>query len=134
MYGRCAESSGWSVLSWQNVSFWKQQSVFLLHCVVILPSQSMSMSDFQNTAPVFWHTANDPEPASSSVLYLPLEIWLQPPSFAISCAAVGLPPPVPPLDTVTRSKSGAHPLELENLRVLLPDLRVTVTDLVPTVV
>src|SRR4051794_41326398 len=94
----------------------------------------MSMSDFQNTAPFFWQTATEDDPESSSVLYLPLEIWLQPFSLDISCAAVGSPPPPPVLASLILSKSGAHPLVLKNFRVLLPDLRVTVTVFVPTVV
>lgn len=49
----------------------------------------MSMSAFQNTAPLASHTATVLAPASSSVLYLPFEIWLHLAVFASSYAAVG---------------------------------------------
>src|SRR5438874_6929369 len=94
MYGSFAAFNGCPLDWWNAVSFWKQQSVFSLHCVVRWPSQSMSMSAFQNTAPVLSHTAMVRE-VSESVLYLPLEIWLQVVTLASSSAAVGAPPPLP---------------------------------------
>src|SRR5262245_29880728 len=97
-YGSCAAFSGESPLVWQKVSAWKQQSVSSLHCVVRTPSQSMSMSAFQKTAPVFSQTATVAVLTSSSVLYLPLEIWLQVVTLASSSAAVGAP--VPPFCVV----------------------------------
>src|SRR2546421_2304119 len=96
----------------------------------------MSMSDFQNTAPTFWHTATVADPESSSVLYLPLDTCLpQLDTLASTCAAVGPPPPpLLPVVTTIRSKSGAQPVVLKSFRVLLPALSVTVTFKVPTVV
>src|SRR5439155_22767293 len=142
MYGSCAALSGESPDVWQNVSFWKQQSVFSLHWLVRTPSQSMSMSAFQNTAPVLPHTGIVAE-VSESVLYLPLEIWLHVLTLASSSAAVGAPPPPvvgggvvgppPPAFTTILSKSGAQPLLLKILMVLLPALRFSVTFLVPGV-
>src|SRR3954462_13771647 len=89
MYGSAAELSGLPSDWWNAVSSWKQQSVFSLHCVVRWPSQSMSMSAFQKTAPLASQTATVLPETSSSVLYLPLEICLQPDVFASSWAAVG---------------------------------------------
>src|SRR4051794_34887277 len=141
-YGSWAAFSGLSVGSWKAVSGWKQQSVFSLHCEVRMPSQSISISAFQNTAPVLSQTATVAD-VSLSVWYLPLEIWLQLVTLASSSAAVGAPPPgvlgggevggAPPVSTVIRSKSGAHPLSLENLIELVPSRSVTVTASVPTV-
>src|SRR6266699_260063 len=91
-YGRAAALSGLSVDVWQKVSGWKQQSVFSLHCVVRMPSQSMSMSAFQNTAPVFWQTATVAVETSESVLYLPLEIWVHVVTLASRSVALGAPP------------------------------------------
>jgi hypothetical protein len=88
-YGSAAELSGLPSDWWNAVSFWKQQSVFSLHCEVRCPSQSMSMSDFQNTAPVAPQTATVFADTSESVLYLPLEIWLQDATLASSSSAVG---------------------------------------------
>src|SRR5256885_1992062 len=61
----------------------------------------MSMSAFQNTAPFAPQTATVADAASPSVLYLPLEIWLQVATFAISWSAVGPAPPPPVLVVVT---------------------------------
>src|SRR3954447_21430914 len=108
-YGNCAALSGLSPEVWQNVSAWKQQSVFSLHCVVRMPSQSTSMSAFQKTAPVFWHTATVAVETSESVLYLPLEIWLHVFTLASRSAAVGTPPPPPPPDAPKRSRSTFGP-------------------------
>src|SRR5690242_6688178 len=107
----------------------------------------MSMSAFQNTAPVLSQTATVAEPASLSVLYLPWEIWLQEVTLASNWAAVGPPGGgggggpggggggggVPPVSTAILSKSGAQPAVLPNFRVLLPALRVTVVLSVPGV-
>src|SRR6266542_3703008 len=60
-----------------------------------MPSQSMSMSAFQNTAPVFWQTATVAVETSESVLYLPLEICEQLVTLASSSSAVGPPPELP---------------------------------------
>jgi hypothetical protein len=49
----------------------------------------MSMSAFQNTAPLASQTATDSEAASSSVLYLPFDTCRQPVVFASNSAAVG---------------------------------------------
>src|SRR3954471_6092519 len=87
-YGNFAAFSGLSFESWNAVSGWKQQSVFSLHCVVRIPSQSMSMSAFQYTAPVLSQTAMSAD-VSASVLYLPFEICLQVVTLASSSAAVG---------------------------------------------
>src|SRR5256885_6767226 len=107
-YGRAAELSGLPSDWWNAVSAWKQQSVFSLHCVVRCPSQSMSMSDFQNTAPVLPHTGIVAE-VSESVLYLPLEIWLHVLTLASSSAAVGAPPPPPPPEVPARRRSTFGP-------------------------
>src|SRR6266480_1913249 len=104
-YGSAAALSGEPVDAWQNVSFWKQQSVLELHWVVSTPSQSMSMSAFQNTAPVLPHTGIVAD-VSESVLYLPLEIWLQVVTLASRSAAVGAPPPP---DVPARSRSTLGP-------------------------
>src|SRR5438874_938886 len=91
MYGSFAAFNGLPSVWWKAVSAWKQQSVFSLHCVVRWPSQSMSISAFQNTAPFASQTGTVAEPESSSVLYLPLEIWLHPFVLASSSAADGPP-------------------------------------------
>src|SRR5882757_2581283 len=91
-YGSCAALSAAPPLVSQAVSGRKQQSVSSLHWVVRTPSQSMSMSAFQNTAPVLLHTATVALLTSESVLYLPLEIWLQVVTFASSWSAVTPPP------------------------------------------
>src|SRR6185503_15786668 len=89
-YGSWAAFSGWPLDWWNAVSGWKQQSVFSLHCVVRCPSQSMSMSAFQNTAPVLSQTATVAA-VPSSVLYLPFDTWLQLVTLASNSAAVGAP-------------------------------------------
>src|SRR4051794_2578158 len=91
-----------------------------------MPSQSMSMSDFQKTAPVFWHTGMVAE-VSSSVRYLPLEIWLHPLTLASSSAAVGAPPP-PAALTVSLSRLGPPLAVVAVARTrLVPDRRLSVT-------
>ena len=55
----------------------------------------MSMSAFQNTAPVFWHTGTVAVLTSSSVLYLPLEICEHDVTLASNWSAVTVPPPPP---------------------------------------
>src|SRR6266536_3076859 len=70
-----------------------------------MPSQSMSMSAFQNTAPVFWQTATVAVETSESVLYLPLEIWLHVVTLASRSEAVG----APPLEVPMRSRSTLGP-------------------------
>src|SRR5439155_1252493 len=125
MYGSCAALSGESPDVWQNVSFWKQQSVFSLHWLVRTPSQSMSMSAFQNTAPVLPHTGIVAD-VSESVLYLPLKIWLQVVTLASRSAAVGAPPP----DVPARSRSTlGPPLEVVAVArtLLVPALTAALT-------
>lgn len=55
------------------------------------PLQSMSMSDFQNTAPFSWQMGTF-WAAPTSVLNFPFETWLQLWVSASSSAAVGRPP------------------------------------------
>ena len=55
-YGRVSARSGLPSDWWKAVSGWNQGSVSSLHFVVAWPSQSMSMSAFQNTAPFLPHT------------------------------------------------------------------------------
>src|SRR2546423_11349902 len=107
MYGSCAELSGCPPEVWNAVSGWKQQSVFSLHWVVRMPSQSISMSAVQNTAPFLSQTGMV-RLFSESVLYLPLEICWQLVTLASSSAAVGAPPP-PPLPSVTARESTFGP-------------------------
>lgn len=75
---------------WNAVSSWYQGSVFSLHFDVRCPSQSTSMSAFQNTAPFLPHTGIEAE-VSSSVRYLPLESWEQDVTLASRAAALTEP-------------------------------------------
>src|SRR4051812_16321776 len=88
MYGSFSAFSGLPFDPCTNVSSWYQGSVLWLHLLVVTPSQSTSMSDFQNTAPFAPQTAMLAE-VSSSDLYLPLEIWLHLEILASSWLALG---------------------------------------------
>src|ERR1044072_629981 len=89
-YGSESARSGFPSDWWNAVSSWYQGSVSSLQFVVRWPSQSMSMSAFQNTAPFLPHTGMVAE-VSSSVLYLPLEIWEQDVTLASRSAALTEP-------------------------------------------
>src|SRR3954463_16116108 len=75
---------------WNAVSSWYQGSVSSLHFDVRWPSQSMSMSAFQNTAPFLPHTGTVAD-VSSSVRYLPFEICEQDVTLASRSAALTEP-------------------------------------------
>lgn len=72
-YGSFSAFSGFPAEVSNAVPFWNQGSVSSLQAAVISPSQSTSMSAFQNTAPFLPQTGMVAE-VSSSVRYLPLEI------------------------------------------------------------
>ncbi len=75
---------------WKAVSSWNQGSVSPLQLAVTWPSQSMSMSAFQNTAPFLPHTGMVAE-VSSSVLYLPFDICEQDVTLASRADALTVP-------------------------------------------
>src|SRR6476469_10635201 len=94
----------------------------------------MSMSAFQKTAPFLSHTEIVRE-ASSSVLYLPLEICVQLVTLASSSAAVGAAVPPALSLTVSESRFGPPPAVVAVAStVWLPALSVVVTVLVVHVV
>src|SRR5436309_8804619 len=90
MYGSDSAFRGLPLDWWKAVSSWYQGSRFSLQFVVRWPSQSMSMSAFQNTAPFLPHTGMVAE-VSSSVLYLPFDIWEQDVTLASRSAALTEP-------------------------------------------
>src|SRR4051812_42264923 len=89
-YGSVSALSGLPSDWWKAVSSWYQGSRSSLQLVVRWPSQSMSMSAFQNTAPFLPHTGIVAD-VSSSVLYLPLEICEQDVTLASRSAALTEP-------------------------------------------
>src|SRR6266511_2657051 len=102
-----------------------------------MPSQSMSMSAFQNTAPVFWQTATVAVETSESVLYLPLEICEQLVTLASSSSAVG-PPPELPLGThrwlLLPGVLQVHSWTTVPFAVPLPKMSRHLPDCTPTIV
>src|SRR5882757_11436211 len=90
MYGSESAFRGWPLDWWNAVSSWYQGSAFSLQFVVRWPSQSMSMSAFQNTAPFLPHTGMVAD-VSSSVRYLPFEICEQDVTLASRSAALTEP-------------------------------------------
>src|SRR4051812_26879710 len=89
-YGSESARSGLPSDWWKAVSSWNQGSVSPLHLLVTWPSQSTSMSAFQNTAPFLPQTGTVAE-VSSSVLYLPFEICEQDVTLASRSAALTEP-------------------------------------------
>ncbi|AOR31113.1 hypothetical protein BFF78_08700 [Streptomyces fodineus] len=90
MYGSDSAFSGLPSDWWKAVSSWYQGSRFSLQLVVRWPSQSTSMSAFQNTAPFLPHTGTVAD-VSSSVLYLPFDICEQDFTLASRSAALTEP-------------------------------------------
>lgn len=64
-YGSSSAFSGRSPEVWNAVSPWNHGSVSTLQALVTWPSQSMSRSAFQNTAPFMPHTGTEGEALSS---------------------------------------------------------------------
>src|SRR5689334_21537729 len=89
-YGSDSAFSGLPSDWWKAVSSWYQGSRSALQLVVRWPSQSMSMSAFQNTAPFLPHTGTVAD-VSSSVLHLPFETWEQDFTLASRSAALTEP-------------------------------------------
>src|SRR3954467_5415185 len=89
-YGSDSAFSGRPSDWWKAVSSWYQGSRSSLQFVVRWPSQSTSMSAFQNTAPFLPHTGTVAD-VSSSVRYLPWEIWEQDDTLASRSAALTEP-------------------------------------------
>ncbi len=87
-WGSAAESRGSPRELWNAVSGRKYGSVFRLQALVFRPSQSMSMSAFQNTAFRVSQTGTVAFALPLSVRYLPFEIREQARTSASSSAAV----------------------------------------------
>src|SRR5690348_3793364 len=90
MYGSDSAFSGLPSDWWKAVSFWYQGSWSSLQLVVRWPSQSTSMSAFQNTAPFLPHTGTVAD-VPSSVLYMPFDICVQDVTLASRSAALTEP-------------------------------------------
>src|SRR3954468_18207792 len=89
-YGSESALRGLPLDWWNAVSSWYHGSASSLQFEVRWPSQSMSMSAFQNTAPFLPHTGTVAD-VSSSVLYLPLDICEQDFTLASRSAALTEP-------------------------------------------
>src|SRR3954467_1203201 len=89
-YGSESALRGLPLDWWNAVSSWYHGSASSLQVEVRWPSQSMSMSAFQNTAPFLPHTGIVAD-VSSSVRYLPLEICEQDVTLASREAALTEP-------------------------------------------
>src|SRR5690348_10197174 len=107
-YGSESALRGLPLDWWNAVSSWYQGSVSSLHFEVRCPSQSMSMSAFQKTAPFLPQTGTVAD-VSSSVLYLPLEICWHEVTLASRSAALTEPSWVDAGRAVPEAFAGSTP-------------------------